>query len=463
LFSGRKLVISLLRSILVGLSLISAVGVAAAPAPPPTELASLESIFTAAYTNDAPGAAVIVTRDGKVLYRSARGLANLELAVPLKPESVFRIGSVTKQFTAAAILMLAEQKRLALTDPITKFLPDYPVQGHAVTIEHLLSHTSGIPSYTDIPEWKASMRSDVSVQQLIDFFKDKPFDFEPGLRWRYSNSNYVLLGAIVEKVSGQSYADFMRAHIFEPLGMKQTLYDETMRIIPGRASGYMRNDTGWLNAAYLSMSHPFSAGSLLTTVDDLARWNAAIENSELLTAASWRRATTSFTLADGTPTRYGAGWIMGRVGPVATVEHGGGINGFNAYVLRAPAQHLYVAVLTNASPPGTPPQEAAVKLAASALGVATAMPEVPVTGKLLDDYVGRYTVEAGKPRTVTREGGRLVAVDADGNKAELVPIGKDLFEVRSSQTRYQFDRQRGRVVDLKIEPRILMGEKLRRE
>jgi D-alanyl-D-alanine carboxypeptidase len=453
-------VISIFRSLLLTCACFSAAAAAAVPTPPPApDAPALESIVEAAYAADAPGAAVIVVSDGKVLYRGARGLANLELAVPLQPDSVFRIGSVTKQLTAAAILLLAEQEKLALSDPITRFLPDYPVQGRVVTVEHLLAHTSGIRSYTDIEEWRASRRSDLSVQQLIDFFKDKPFDFEPGQRWRYNNSGYFLLGAIIEKVSGQSYAEFMRAHFFEPLGMKNTRYDETTRITPARVAGYMRDDKGWRNADYLSMSHPYSAGALLSTVDDLARWNAAIDNGELLKRESWQRATASFTLADGTITRYGAGWIIGRVGPVATVEHGGGINGFNTYVLRAPAKRLYVAVLANASPPATPPQDLAVKLAASVLGVSLAAPEVPLAGKQLDDYVGTYKPAAGAARTVTREGARLAVTEA-GSRAELVPIGKDQFEVRSSQTRYQFRRMRGRVMELEIEPRILIGERL---
>jgi len=168
--------------------------------------ADLESIVQAAYSTDAPGAAVIVVLKGKVLYRGARGLANIELGVPLHPESVFRIGSVTKQFTAASILMLAEEGRLSLSDPITKFLPDYPVQGHLVTIQHLLSHTSGIRNYVELSEWQKTTRNDVS-------------------------------GAIIEKVSGQSYAEFLRTRLFEPLGMKNSRYEDLARITPGRVAG----------------------------------------------------------------------------------------------------------------------------------------------------------------------------------------------------------------------------------
>ena len=457
---------SLVRSIVLVLSVCSTCSSPLAAAQPSQTSdparSDLESIVLAAYSADAPGAAVIVVQKGEILYRGARGLANLELGVPLRPESVFRIGSVTKQFTAAAILLLAEEGKLSISDPITKFLPDYQVQGRLVTIQHLLSHTSGIPNYTEVPAWRATLRNDVSVQQLVDIFQDKPFDFAPGERWKYDNSGYILLGAIIEKISGEKYADFLRTRIFEPLGMKNSRYEDLARLVPGRVAGYMREGTGWRNADYLSMSQPYSAGAIISTVDDLARWNAAIEAGELLKPASWQRASTSFALADGTLTRYGAGWIIGRVGPIATVEHGGGINGFNAYVLRAPAQQLYVAVLTNASPPQTPPQDLAVKLAARVLNVALDAPEIPIAPARLDDYVGSYSLDGSKIRVITRSDNRLYAKDGEANRLELVPIGKDLFEVRASQMRFQFRRKRGHIVAVEMEPRILIGDRARR-
>lgn len=457
---------SLVRSIAMVLSicttLASPPAAAAVPLASDNARSDLESIVLAAYSAEAPGAAVIVVQKGKILYRGAHGLANLELGVPLRPESVFRIGSVTKQFTAAAILLLAEDGKLSLSDSITKFLPDYHVQGHRVTIQQLLAHTSGIANYTELPDWQATTRNDVSVRQLIDVFQDKPFDFAPGERWKYDNSGYILLGAIIEKVSGQSYADFLRTRIFAPLGMKNSRYEDLADITPGRAAGYVRDGSEWRNADFLSMSHPYSAGAMSSTVDDLARWNAAIENGELLKPPSWQRASTSFAIADGTLTRYGAGWIIGRIGPVATVEHGGGINGFNAYVLRAPAQMLYVAVLTNAAPPQTPPQDVAVKLAARVLDVALDAPEIPIAPARLDEYVGNYSLGGARTRVITRDDKRIYAKDDDADRLELVPIGKDLFEVRANQTRFRFQRERGRIAALEMEPRILMGDRARR-
>ena len=239
---------------------------------------AIDQLFRAAAKPNEPGLAVIVVRKGEILHRAAYGMANVELGVALQPDHVLRIGSVTKQFTSAAIMMLAEEGKLAVTDPITKFLPDYPTQGKTITVEHLLTHTSGIQSYTDMPKWRNMFRQDMSLTELIDLFKNEPMQFEPGARWRYNNSGYILLGAIIEKVSGKKYADFVQERIFTPLGMKDTRYDVTEQVIPRRAAGYVKTGERIVNAPYLSMTQPYAAGSLISTVDDLSKWDAAIES-----------------------------------------------------------------------------------------------------------------------------------------------------------------------------------------
>src|SRR4051812_37064486 len=227
-------------------------------------------------------------------------MANFELGVPITPDMVFRLASVTKQFTAVATLMLMEQGLLALDDPITRFWPDYPTHDHTITVEHLLTHTSGIRSYTDMPDWPPLWRKDFAVQELIDYFKDQPMPFAPGTRWAYNNSGYVLLGAIIEQLSGLSYAQFMQQRIFEPLGMRQSYYDRTPQIIPKRADGYQKGADGYTNAEYLSMTQPYAAGALASTVDDLARWDRALVSGTLLQPATLARAWTPYQLADGT-------------------------------------------------------------------------------------------------------------------------------------------------------------------
>ncbi|HEY7543856.1 MAG TPA: serine hydrolase domain-containing protein, partial [Blastocatellia bacterium] len=208
---------------------------------------AIDEVCAKTFKPNEPGAAVIVVKDGKVIFRKGYGMANMELGVKIEPDMIFRIGSVTKQFTAVAILMLMEQGKLTLQDEITKFLPDYPTQGQRITIEHLLTHTSGIKSYTGLPEWRPQWRKDVSLKELIDLFKDKPMEFAPGEKWNYNNSAYVLLGAIIEKISGQSYAEFLEKNIFTPLGMKNTSYDNTSRVIARRAAGYSKGKEGYVN------------------------------------------------------------------------------------------------------------------------------------------------------------------------------------------------------------------------
>ncbi|MDP9130809.1 MAG: beta-lactamase family protein, partial [Candidatus Binatota bacterium] len=295
-----------------------------------------------------PGGAVIVTKNGKTVFRRAYGVANLERKIPLEPEMTFRIGSVTKQFTAAAIMLLADQGKLSVSDDITRFLPDYPTGGKKISIENLLKHTSGIRSYTDMPAFMWITQTDMTVQQMIDFFKDEPAVFGPGEQWAYSNSNYFLLGAIIEKASGMPYADFMAAFIFEPLGMKSTAYEGQEREGRRRVEGYSRPRGGQFSKARsISMTQPYASGALVSSVDDLARWNAAITAEKLLKPETWRQVFTPFRLKSGEVTRYGYGWSIGKFGDHAAYVHGGRINGFASIVYRLPEQDIYVAVLLN--------------------------------------------------------------------------------------------------------------------
>jgi D-alanyl-D-alanine carboxypeptidase len=229
--------------------------------------AEIEEYLDSIYDRTQPGAAVLVARDGETIVREAYGMADLELGVPLRPEHVFGIGSITKQFTAVAVLMLAEEGKLSLDDDITRFIPEYPTHGHRITIEDLLHHTSGIRSYTAMPEFQEMMRVDLTLDSLIAVFQHEPLDFAPRENWIYSNSGYVLLGKIIEEASGQAYADFLRQHVFEPSGLESTYYGGARRIIPGRVSGYERLRDGWRNAEYVSMTIPHAAGALLSTVE----------------------------------------------------------------------------------------------------------------------------------------------------------------------------------------------------
>jgi D-alanyl-D-alanine carboxypeptidase len=393
---------------------------------------ALDDLLARAFAAGDPGAALIATRAGGTLYCKGFGMANLELGVPVEPDMVFRIGSVTKQFTAAAILMLMEQGRLALDDLLTRFLPDYPMQGHVITIEHLLTHTSGIQSYTDMPEWPPVWRKDFTVHELIDFFKNKPMSFTPGTRWAYNNSGYHLLGAIIEQVSGQTYEAFLRERIFDPLGMRQTRYDRTEFIIPRRAAGYDWTPDGFVNAAYLSMTQPYAAGALVSTVDDLARWDAALQAGRMLRPETLARAFTPYRLSDGTSTGYGYGWMIGDCQGLGTQEHGGGINGFVCYALRVPAERVFVAVLTNRTGPTVDPELIALQVAGHVLGRPWREPQpIWLAPDTLKTLAGVYGMEDGNEISIAYDGEAAVLCAQMGPmRMTLLPMADGRFAVR---------------------------------
>ncbi len=374
---------------------------------------------------DEPGAAVIVVKDGKVLFRRGYGMANMELGVKIEPDMIFRIGSVTKQFTAVAILMLMEQGKLALTDDITKFLPDYPTQGQKITIEHLLTHTSGIVSYTGLPEWRPQWRKDVTMNELIALFKDKPMEFAPGTKWNYNNSAFVLLGVIIEKISGLSYGEFLEKHIFAPLGMKTASYDNTARIVARRAAGYSRGKEGFINCDYLSMSWPHAAGALMASVDDLALWDAALYTEKIIKQDSLKRAWTPYVLNNGKKTKYGYGWGILTVAGHRSVEHGGGINGFTCDAIRWPDDRLYIAILTNRDlGTGT----LAHQVAALVTGASLADPKpISLPTATLDQFVGVYENATNEQFVITRKESQLTFQHPQFGGLEIKPVSETEF------------------------------------
>nr|MBP6823404.1 serine hydrolase [Acidobacteriota bacterium] len=328
-----------------------------------------------------------------------------------------------------------------------KFLPDYPTQGHKITIEHLLTHTSGIKSYTSLPEWLPLWRKDMAMKELIDLFKNKPMEFAPGDSWNYNNSAFVLLGAIIEKITGQSYGEFVEKNIFTPLGMTQSFYDNTQRVIPRRAAGYSKNGSGYANAQYLSMSQPHAAGSLMSTVDDLAKWDASLYTEKLVKQESLKKAWTPFVMNGGRPTNYGYGWGITTLEGERMITHGGGINGFTCDVVRLPESKVYVAILTNRDS-GT--ANLAPKIAAMVAG--RPMRE-PVAIKLpsLDKYVGTYQLNEKEVIAVTLENDSLFFQHPRAGKREILPISETEFFLKGqSSVRASFKRQDDAITALVI-------------
>lgn len=295
-------------------------------------------------THRIPGASLIITKDGKEVKSASYGLANLELNVPVKLETVFEIGSISKQFTATCILLLQQDGKLSVEDKIGKYLKDIPDAWTNVTIRHLLSHTSGVKSYTGLSGF--ALTEHLTQAQFIKKLGVQPLEFQPGESWKYSNSGFSLLGYIIENVSGKSYWQFLRERILQQLGMNTTTDRNPGTIITNRAAGYEQTNHLHINRDY-DLTDVFSAGAIASTVGDLAKWSAALDSEIILSTASKTAAWTPQKLNDGKATKYGFGWFIDSVEGHRNIGHGGSTSGFNASIQRFPDDGLAVILLTN--------------------------------------------------------------------------------------------------------------------
>ena len=439
-----------LRTLTAQLVLASATIAFAQPAaapPPAAAVASHEEIETRAdaylaaqsKVNGFSGA-VLVARAGTRLYSKGFGWANAEWNVPNTSKTKFRLGSITKQFTATAVLRLQEQGKLKVQDPICTYLSRCPETWKTVTIHHLLTHTSGIPSYTSSPEYGKTMMMPKTPEQMVEGFRELPLEFQPGERFKYNNSGYFLLGLIVEKVSGRKYENVLRAEIFDPLGMADSGYDWSAPVLPRRAAGYQRRDSGLVNAPYLDMQQPFSAGSLYSTVDDLLLWDQALYTDTVLPASAREAMFTPFK--DG----YAYGWTITPPEKAASgkrqVGHGGGINGFSTMITRVPDDRLVVIVLANVDNVNT--GAIARDVTAIAYGRPYVVPvertTVVVKPEVLAQYVGRYEMSPTFVLAVTLEDGRLMTQATNQPKFEIYPESETKFFLKVVDAQLTFAR-----------------------
>ncbi len=349
-----------------------------------------------------------VKRGDDLLLAKGYGLADIENDVPATAETVYRIGSITKQFTSASVMQLVEAGEIGLDDPMTKYLPDYPMQGHEVTIRHLLTHTSGIKSYTGLAEWRPTMKLDLTDEELIDFIRDEPFDFAPGESFLYNNSGFYLLGMIIGEASGETYREYLNAHLFGPLDLRGSSYCDERPIIRGRAEGYQSVGGELVNDDYLSMNQPGAAGALCSTVPDLLSWTSALRTGGVVSAASYQQMTTPGTLNNGTATAYAFGLGIGELQGHPSVSHGGGINGFNTMLAHYPEEDLDIVVLSNT--PGAHVSTIAETIAKWALGVGPPVVlDEPITAEEIAAYEGVYELNPGFEITISSREGQLFA------------------------------------------------------
>ena len=416
---------------------------AARAAPPDAAAVAAEGerlLAEAVADADGPGIALLVARGDRVLFRGARGRASIELGVALSPDQVFRIGSVTKQFAAAALLRLVDEGKARLDDPLSKYLPDYP-NGQAITLTMLLDHTSGIRSYTDLPGYMGEpVRRDLDTAGMIAVFKDEEPDFAPGEKWAYNNSGYVLVGAVIEAITGKSWSAYLDEALLRPLGLDHTRADDGRTIIAGHVAGYtIGADDRVERADFLSMSQPHAAGALVSTVDDLLRWNLALHGGKVLKPATYARMTTPQGVAAAAPVPYGFGIGRMTVRGRSALAHTGGIHGFLSNLVYLPESGLTAAIVRNTDSRASTAIER--RLLAFALG--DAYPEakaMPVEAAELEAYEGVYRLDAETTRTLRVVDGQLTSQRSGGARHVLTAIGDGRFLFPDGLNRIEIQR-----------------------
>lgn len=388
-----------------------------------TRQQKLEAYLQACVEVEDFSGSVLVAQDGTTLLAKGYGLANREHEVANTPQTKFRLGSITKQFTAMAVLILAEQGKLTVDDPVSKHFPNAPEAWKEITLHHLLSHTAGLPNFTNSPEYRRKWMLPSPPSETIKRFIDQPLEFAPGEQFRYSNSGYILLGEIIERVAGQSYAEFLRKQIFEPLEMKDSGYDTHNAVLPHRAAGYERNEQGIANADYLHMTQPHAAGALYSTVEDLYRWDQALNDGKLISKESLEKM---YTPVKG---NYAYGWQVTRRSGRQQIAHGGGINGFSTYILRVPEEKLCVVVLSNLVP--SPVGRMGGDLGTIVWGEPYTLPKqrqvARIDPKLFETYAGRYQLLPEFIFTISHEGQWLMVQATNQGKIEFLPESETKF------------------------------------
>ena len=341
------------------------------------------------------GFSVAIARGGEMIHAEGYGRADIEHDIAADAETIFRIGSITKQFTAAAIMRLVEQGKLSLEDDITRYLPDFPTRGHTVTIRHLLTHTSGIKSYTAVDDfWRTGAALELSVDEVLAYVPDMGFNFVPGQQFKYSNTGYYILGSIIEKASGVPYCQFLQDGFFTPLSLSGTRCDSNADIIPHRAQGYGFEDGKLVNDRLLDMRNTGGAGMLVATARDLVEWKMALIGGDVVSSESLEQMITPTILPGGESTGYGFGLNPGAFRGHRAIMHGGGVFGFSALLVYFPDDDLYIAVLANVFG-DRPAQSLARDIATAAFGLTESIADLIPSAEDILQFSGMYDLQDG--------------------------------------------------------------------
>lgn len=416
----------------------------------------IDKLISDNFKSLAPGCAVLIAKKGEVLLEKGFGTANLELNVPMKSEMVFRIGSVTKQFTAIAILQLVDKGKIALTDSIQKFIKDFHFKGKTITIENLLTHTSGIRGYEQIDAKVPNpMRVDFSPKTVIDSLNKLSLEFEPNTKYNYSNSNYFLLSYIIQQVSGKSYQQYLKENIFEPAGLNSTYYESPTDIIPKRVNGYSYSEGKYWNTDFISMSLVYGAGALRSTVSDLYKWHKALYEGRLLKKETFLKAIQPYKLADGRQIDYCYGFFNKIENGIKSIGHGGAIDGFRAIEMYYPEKDVFIALLCNSDQDNFERLFQSVADIVLDIKTGNELKEVKVNGETLNGYVGTYKNDQYNQSITIQMGGdgRLYCTLSNGTGINMVLFAQNetlflLPEVKRIRTTLQFVVENGRATKI---------------
>ncbi|HEX8195414.1 MAG TPA: serine hydrolase [Pyrinomonadaceae bacterium] len=394
----------------------------------------VDELMTAAMKSDHFNGSILITRNGKVIVSKGYGMSNIENDIPNTSQTKFRIGSLTKQFTAMAIMMLQERGKLNIEHPVCNYLTNCPEAWKPVTIHHLLTHSSGIPDYVNVWGYEKVLASPSPATDILEIVKKAPVEFKPGKRFSYSSLGYILLGSVIEKSSGMSYEAFLRENIFKPLKMENTGYDNNKAILKHRAAGYSLQRNTLINAPYIDMSLPFAAGGLYSTVEDLQLWDEALYTEKLVGKKSLDAIFTAYAA------EHGYGWQVTRHLNRKFIGHGGWINGFASSIARYPEDKLCVIVLSNLD--SVPVNTIARSLAATAFGLKQTAPvqrkAIKLNPQIYDRYIGEYQLAPNFFVAVTREGDKLMGQATGQPKVELLPESDIEFFVKEYDAQIMF-------------------------
>jgi CubicO group peptidase (beta-lactamase class C family) len=446
---GVTLVLTVFRAARVVVSttvLVFAYSAAATAQSEQAQLASrIDALAAGALSRPIAGISVAVRRGNKDIFARGYGLANVGDSVPVTPDTVFHICSISKNILAAVVLKLAEQGKLSLDDEVTKYIPEAPLHGRRVTIRQLLDHVSGIYSFTSLPEADANERLDLSQQQVLDLIKDKPPLFEPGTNWRYDNSGFYMAGMIVERVTKQDYGSYVRDNIFKPIGMGSASLCYARDVVPHLSSGYEREGGKLVNASYLSWKLPFAAGAVCATAKDLLKWQAALNAGRVIRASSLSAMRSPTLLTDGTSIDYGLGTRLGSLDGHPVVGHTGSGGGFGNAMLFYPDDDLSVVVLTNTGSNAGTALALATAIARPLLGLpeTNAPANLSVPADELAALTGTFESDEGTVETFAKEGKLHFRVHPAGAEGILLRQSKNVFSV-SPDIRVRFVVRDGR-------------------